>query len=57
MKDSDCKGDPDLCDWLYDGGDSSVGQEAAWVCQICGAFDVGREPPSDPDADYIERNV
>lgn len=39
--------DPDVCDWLYDGGDSSTGIEAAWVCQVCGNVDIKREPPSD----------
>ena len=36
-------------DWLYDGGDQSVGINGAWVCQKCGAEDCESEPPSEED--------
>ena len=47
----ECKGDPDLvdCDWLFDAGDPATGVEMAWVCQICGAVDIDREPLSFED--------
>jgi len=41
--------DPDLCEWLFDGGDASTGINSAWVCQICGMVNADREPPSYDD--------
>lgn len=43
------KAEREICAWEYDGGDSSTGVNAAWVCALCGKFDVNREPPSHDD--------
>lgn len=39
----------DKCDWRFDAGDSSTGIPMLWVCDVCDAIDVNREPPSYDD--------
>lgn len=52
MANSTPKCTADDCDWKYDGGDASIGINPGWECQTCGAIDVDREPPSDPEDNY-----
>lgn len=39
---------PDTCnhEWSWEAGDPETGMEAGYICELCGAVDINKAPPT-----------